>query len=133
MILMDEFNLAAPEYYFSQLLQSADPAAGAGEARCVFTMPGPHAGNGDERPIDQLRINPNVSFWGTINYDETTERLSPGLLDRTGMIFLSVRDVVPPSAAWHASASDGQGGAGGTIHRPLRARPGPLPGSALGS
>ena len=32
-------------------------------------------------------LNPNVSFWGTINYDETTERLSPRLLDRTGMIF----------------------------------------------
>jgi hypothetical protein len=51
---------------------------------------------GHEKPIDQLRLHPNVSFWGTINYDETTERLSPRLLDRTGMIFLSVRDVVPP-------------------------------------
>jgi hypothetical protein len=41
----------------------------------------------------QLLLYPNVSFWGTINYDETTERLSPRLLDRTGMIFLTARDV----------------------------------------
>jgi hypothetical protein len=44
--------------------------------------------------VDQITICPNVSFWGTINYDETTERLSPRLLDRTGMIFLSPRDVL---------------------------------------
>jgi len=49
--------------------------------------------------IDHLRITPNVSFWGTINYDETTERLSPRLLDRTGMIVLHPTDVVPTDGA----------------------------------
>jgi hypothetical protein len=45
--------------------------------------------------VSQVTLHPNVSFWGTINYDETTERLSPRLLDRTGMIFLTARDVLP--------------------------------------
>jgi hypothetical protein len=42
-----------------------------------------------------VTLNPNVRFWGTINYDETTERLSPRTLDRTGMIFLGDADVKP--------------------------------------
>jgi hypothetical protein len=87
-VLLDEFNLAAPEYYFSQLLQVvARPA----EQRVVQLFdPAVAAGR-----VHQIRLHPNVSFWGTINYDETTERLSPRLLDRTGMIFLTARDVVP--------------------------------------
>ena len=50
------------------------------------TTAGPH----------QILLYPNVVFWGTINYDETTERLSPRTLDRTGMIFLGEADVKPP-------------------------------------
>lgn len=96
MILMDEFNLAAPEYYFSQLLQVLTRPASQERMVRLYDA-GSQPSNG-EKPIDQLRLYPNVSFWGTINYDETTERLSPRLLDRTGMIFLSVRDVVPPAA-----------------------------------
>ena len=44
---------------------------------------------------DRIKIGPNLRFWGTINYDETTERLSPRLLDRTGMIVLGPGDIVP--------------------------------------
>jgi energy-coupling factor transporter ATP-binding protein EcfA2 len=95
LILMDEFNLAAPEYYFSQLLQVLTRPPDQPRSIRLFDA-AVHA-NGNDKPIDQLRLHPNVSFWGTINYDETTERLSPRLLDRTGMIFLSVRDVVPSS------------------------------------
>ncbi len=97
LILMDEFNLAAPEYYFSQLLQVLTRPANQERLVRLYDAGSQPSMNGD-KPIDQLRIYPNVSFWGTINYDETTERLSPRLLDRTGMIFLSVRDVVPPAA-----------------------------------
>ncbi len=94
-ILMDEFNLAAPEYYFSQLLQVLTRPVEQGRTIRLYDS-ATQAGS-EQKPIDQLRLNPNVSFWGTINYDETTERLSPRLLDRTGMIFLSMRDVVPAS------------------------------------
>lgn len=86
-VLLDEFNLAAPEYYFSQLLQalpSDDPVR-------EVTLYDASAG-GDEFPR-RIAIGPNVRFWGTINYDETTERLSPRTLDRTGMIFLGDADI----------------------------------------
>jgi energy-coupling factor transporter ATP-binding protein EcfA2 len=117
-VLLDEFNLAAPEYYFSQLLQllprtpsapSPPPPAPLrpirGDKDGVAKKPAPppeaeprvlrlydpagHDGGG----VHQIVLHPNVVFWGTINYDETTERLSPRLLDRTGMVFLTARDV----------------------------------------
>jgi energy-coupling factor transporter ATP-binding protein EcfA2 len=97
-ILMDEFNLAAPEYYFSQLLQVLTRPADQPRAVRLYD-PAAHAHLNGEKPVDQLRLYPNVSFWGTINYDETTERLSPRLLDRTGMVFLNTRDVVPSGEA----------------------------------
>jgi energy-coupling factor transporter ATP-binding protein EcfA2 len=97
-ILMDEFNLAAPEYYFSQLLQVLTRPADQDRAVRLYDAGAQPLLNGD-KPVDQLRLHPNVSFWGTINYDETTERLSPRLLDRTGMIFLNVRDVVSSSSS----------------------------------
>jgi len=87
-VLLDEFNLAAPEYYFSQLLQTLpldDPV------REVSLYDEKNAG-GDGFP-SRFTLNPNLRFWGTINYDETTERLSPRTLDRTGMIFLGDADV----------------------------------------
>src|SRR5205814_9664755 len=88
-------NLAAPEYYFSQLLQLLTRPAG----QRVLTLfdPALLPGNTPDL-IHQVRLHPNVSFWGTINYDETTERLSPRLLDRTGMLFLTPRDVLPSLA-----------------------------------
>ena len=114
LVLLDEFNLAAPEYYFSQLLQvlprtpltpgsQAVQPNGAPPARKPHPAdtdprilrlydPAGHTGNPSAGP-HQILLYPNAIFWGTINYDETTERLSPRLLDRTGMIFLTARDV----------------------------------------
>jgi energy-coupling factor transporter ATP-binding protein EcfA2 len=92
MILLDEFNLSAPEYYFSQLLQVVTRPPEQGRAVRLFDASSLPTFAPDR--IDQITINPNVSFWGTINYDETTERLSPRLLDRTGMVFLTPRDVL---------------------------------------
>ena len=86
-VLLDEFNLAAPEYYFSQLLQALPGDESAKEIRLY------DAGAGGDGFPDRVRIAPNMRFWGTINYDETTERLSPRALDRTGMIFLGDADL----------------------------------------
>ncbi len=90
LILLDEFNLAAPEYYFSQLLQLLTRPVDQRVVQLfdLGMLPGESTDN-----VNKIQIHPNVSFWGTINYDETTERLSPRLLDRTGMIFLNSRDV----------------------------------------
>ena len=109
LILLDEFNLAAPEYYFSQLLQVL-PRTPAGPTTPLSGEKGPaKKAEGEPRVLrlydpaghgatvggrHQIVLHPNVVFWGTINYDETTERLSPRLLDRTGMIFLTARDVL---------------------------------------
>jgi energy-coupling factor transporter ATP-binding protein EcfA2 len=90
-VLLDEFNLAAPEYYFSQLLQILTRPSDQRILR-LFDLHSVAAKASD--PLHEIRIHPNVSVWGTINYDETTERLSPRLLDRTGMVFLSSRDVL---------------------------------------
>jgi hypothetical protein len=93
LILLDEFNLAAPEYYFSQLLQLL-PRVNESRILRLFD-PALIAGEQGAKDVHQIVLHPNVVFWGTINYDETTERLSPRLLDRTGMIFLTGRDVSP--------------------------------------
>jgi hypothetical protein len=99
LILLDEFNLAAPEYYFSQLLQLLTRPA---EQRVLRLFDPASAG---AAAVHEIRLYPNVSFWGTINYDETTERLSPRLLDRTGMVFLTARDVLPSFAGAEAAVA----------------------------
>lgn len=88
-VLMDEFNLAAPEYYFSQLLQAL-PSDEQGRELALYEN-----GKSPDAFPERVAIEPNLRFWGTINYDETTERLSPRTLDRTGMIFLGPADVRP--------------------------------------
>jgi energy-coupling factor transporter ATP-binding protein EcfA2 len=87
-MLLDEFNLAAPEYYFAQLLQVLPGDTTERTLSLYDTAGGPTSGF-----PDRVTLGPNVRFWGTINYDETTERLSPRTLDRTGMIFLGEADV----------------------------------------
>ena len=88
-VLLNEFNLSSPEYYFSQLLETTSLPR---DRRSVQLFDSSFV-SGDDGSISEISIYPNVSFWGTINHDETTERLSPRLLSRTGMIFLSPRDV----------------------------------------
>ncbi len=102
LVVLDEFNLAAPEYYFSQLLQilpRITPGGNgttngevAGRSVRLFDPAALHDPQGSPQR-HELLLYPNTFFWGTINYDETTERLSPRLLDRTGMIFLTASDV----------------------------------------
>jgi len=92
LILLDEFNLAAPEYYFSQLLQVVTRPPE--QIRRLRLFDASSLQMESAGLVSELTIHPNVRFWGTINYDETTERLSPRLLDRTGMIFLTARDVL---------------------------------------
>lgn len=99
-VLLDEFNLAAPEYYFSQLLQILTRPV---EQR-VLHLFDPASVSPEAGRVSQVTLHPNVCFWGTINYDETTERLSPRLLDRTGMIFLTARDVLPSLTPTEARA-----------------------------
>jgi hypothetical protein len=108
LILLDEFNLAAPEYYFSQLLQISTRDQ---EPRLLQLFDPTALAGAESAYPPQIRLHPNVRFWGTINYDETTERLSPRLLDRTGMIFLGAQDVLlsaaVPLPAFQAASRSG--------------------------
>jgi hypothetical protein len=83
---LDEFNLSAPEYYFSQLLQLLPREEYPKTLRLYDSR-------SSAEDLSQVSLHPNLRFWGTINYDETTERLSPRLLDRTGLVYLSPDDV----------------------------------------
>jgi energy-coupling factor transporter ATP-binding protein EcfA2 len=91
LVLLDEFNLASPEYYFAQLLQ----ALPSDEPVREVALYDPAGVAGDNSFPGRVPLGPSLRFWGTINYDETTERLSPRTLDRTGMIFLGDADVRP--------------------------------------
>ncbi|MBI4603861.1 MAG: hypothetical protein HY721_18045, partial [Planctomycetes bacterium] len=92
-VLLDEFNLAPPEYYFSEFLRILQKAPDERSLRLYTPSPGME---GDPIP-PELFVGPNVSFWGTVNLDETTEPLSPRLLDRVHFIVVSAEDVAAPA------------------------------------
>ncbi|MEY4767965.1 MAG: hypothetical protein RL637_604 [Pseudomonadota bacterium] len=72
-VLLDEFNVSQPEYYFSSFMEMADPES----TRTIIT------GAPNEQP---LFIPEYVRFLGTINQDDTVQILSPRMLDRVAVI-----------------------------------------------
>jgi hypothetical protein len=103
LILLDEMNLAPAEHYFASLisvLQAERP-----EDR-TLRLYDPHLDlhNGSLYP-PQVTVYPNVRFWGTINVDDTSEPLSPRLLDRANVLWLDPSTETPEEAA---TAGDGR-------------------------
>lgn len=90
MILLDEANLSSMEHYWSLFMGLTDS-------------------NDDQKEVtighEKIRIPNYLRFVATINYDSTTEHLSPRLIDRSPIIVLepnSIRvnnkqDVIEPS------------------------------------
>jgi hypothetical protein len=72
-VLLDEFNLSQPEYYFSPFMEMADSESN----RKIFT--------GDPSQ-PELRIPEHLRFLGTINHDESVQALTPRMLDRASII-----------------------------------------------
>ncbi len=72
-VLLDEFNVSQPEYYFSSFMEMADPES----TRKIIT------GAPNEEP---LYVPEYVRFLGTINQDDTVQILSPRMLDRVAVI-----------------------------------------------
>ncbi len=73
-VLLDEANLSPIEHYWADFLGMCDPE---GER------------NLDTGCLDKdrfLHVGPSVRFIGTVNNDNTTERLSPRLIDRVPVI-----------------------------------------------
>lgn len=82
-VLLDEFNLSVPEYYFAEFISVLES-----DAPAVRLYPeGMGLTNEADFP-DTVPINPTVHFFGTINLDETGFPLSPRLLDRTNFVWV---------------------------------------------
>jgi hypothetical protein len=85
-VLLDEMNLSPVEHYWSDFLTQADAPEGS------VTVGG-----------RTLRFGPALRFIGTVNYDETTETLSPRLISRSHVLYME-----PPDAR-QLGRSDGDG------------------------
>src|SRR5207248_9075518 len=62
LVLLDEFNLSAPEYYFSQLLQIVTRPPEQPRVIRLYDAAALPAFSADA--VDQIAIHPNVTFWG---------------------------------------------------------------------
>lgn len=86
LMLLDEANLSPIEYYWSQFLKN-----------CSLDDP-------DELPKRKIhvsqteawKISPNLRFLATVNFDHTTEELSPRFLDRSWVITLKAPETMLP-------------------------------------
>ncbi|CAH9018136.1 hypothetical protein [Candidatus Nitrosacidococcus sp. I8] len=97
LVLLDEGNLSSMEYYWSDFLGRCDQ----GEKKTSLDT-----GMPDEKERF-LKIPAGLRFIATINNDETTERISPRLIDRAPIILLNNSD----SQAISESITDGFNGA----------------------
>jgi len=82
-VLLDEANLSPMEHYWSDFMRFTDP-----DSERVLRIP-----NGSD--LDELRLGQGLRFIATINYDHTTEPLSPRLLDRVAVVRLTApKDII---------------------------------------
>lgn len=105
LVLLDEMNLARVEYYFSEFLSRL-------EARPPYGADSELRSRKDaEIPIDirglgrELRLYPahNILFAGTMNDDETTQALSPKVLDRGNVMQFAAPESFANSGASKAT------------------------------
>jgi len=89
-ICLDEMNLAQVEHYFSDFMQIMEDDEKKRILPC-FSKEAVRQ-NAVFRSYSSIEIAPTVKFIGTVNFDETTRRLSSRLLDRVNLI--SLRDDV---------------------------------------
>lgn len=83
---LDEMNLSQVEYYFSDFMQVLERPVEIRKINCFSPESvAPHCPFHKWSSID---IPPSVRFVGTVNFDETTRRLSDRLLDRANLIIL---------------------------------------------
>lgn len=78
LILLDEANLSPIEYYWSQFLRNCqlDDTEELSHRKIYVSQQ------------QSWNISPNLRFLATVNFDHTTEELSPRFLDRTWVITL---------------------------------------------
>lgn len=87
MVLLDEMNLARPEYYFSEFLsrlelrRTVDPADADSRSRASIEL---DTGTGHSSFF--IWVPQNILFVGTMNEDESTQTLSDKVLDRANVL-----------------------------------------------
>lgn len=86
--VFEEFNLAPPEYWFSDFLALSQYPITDRELRRI-EVGGSTPTHWSERPAT-LWLPPNLRFIGTMNSDHTTRVLSPRVLDRASLVSLSL-------------------------------------------
>lgn len=90
-ICFDEMNLAQVEHYFNDFMQLLEKSSGHRKIRCfsqeVISPECPF------RNWPTLDISPAVRFVGTVNFDETTRRLSDRLLDRANLVSMGAGEL----------------------------------------
>lgn len=103
LVCLDEMNLAQVEHYFSSFIQalSRDPVD-----RCVAVFD-PNALSADDpmRSWGLMPLRENIKFVGTVNFDETTRRISQRVLDRADLIQLKPRHLFDLEAQAKTSAA----------------------------
>lgn len=101
-VCLDEMNLAQVEHYFSDFLQLVEMPLEARTLSCFNS-----AISGKRCPYRnwaQLRLPPTLRFVGTVNFDETTRRLSDRLLDRANLVTISARQLPSTFSSSNAMA-----------------------------
>lgn len=81
MVIFDEMNLAQVEHWFSPFLSLLESTT---DRTLHLYNKNNRVINGDYKPT--IKLNDNVIFVGTVNFDETTKNFSDRLLDRVNMI-----------------------------------------------
>lgn len=92
-ICLEELNLAQPEHYLADIIQAISRAPG-NRFISIFDQ---NAVRSDDpfRPYARLELSPNLIIVGTVNFDETTRRLSMRLLDRCNLIEFAANERLP--------------------------------------
>ena len=82
--LLEELNLAAPEHYMARLLSALE-----GQSSTMRLYGSELRTNNPGRYPREIRVPERVRFIGTVNVDDTVQRLSPRFLSRSAVIWLS--------------------------------------------
>lgn len=92
-ICFDEMNLAKVEHYFAQFLSILELADHDENRRIQLYNQGleEQFSNAEDYPAT-ISVGRNIIFVGTVNFDESTHRLSNKVLDRATLIQLTLND-----------------------------------------
>lgn len=104
-VLLEELNLASPEHYLSRVISALEDRVPTLHLYDEGLTPA----NGARYPA-RIRLGANVRMVGTVNVDDTVERLSPRFLSRAAVVWVepSIEHLMnpPPSPSPPGEALD---------------------------